>query len=390
MRFSGTSARGIRGPIIKRGDDLTSIIIDSLTNVTRYEDVMLNDGDIVCITESVVAISQGNFATLDDIVQDLNTKFVNDTIGVLFPVLSRNRFALILKAIVKTNKKVILQLSYPADEVGNKLFLEEELYKKRINPYQDEFMLEEFRKLFPTTIHQFTNIDYIDYYQDIIGPNGQIILSNNPNAILKYTKDILVASVHNRVQVKNELLNNGGNIILGLDDILTRSVNNSGYNEQYGLLGSNALGENTLKLFPRDGFSFVQEVQTKIKEVFGKHLEVMIYGDGAFKDPRGGIWELCDPVVSPGYTSGLVGTPHELKLKYLANEKFSLLDRDQSQQEIKKLIKEKNQPHDASLGTTPRQIVDLLGSLADLVSGSGDKGTPFVLIQNYFTNYATE
>lgn len=390
MKYTGTIARGIKGPIIAQGDNLSEIVIESLNNVCNHENIVIHDGDILCITESVVAISQGNIVNLDDITAEINEKFPNDSIGILFPVLSRNRFASILKAIARTSKRIFLQLSYPADEVGNKLIQEEDLIQHQINPYQDVFTLNDFRKIFPNTIHQFTNIDYIKFYQDIIGPTGTIIFSNNPSTILNYTKDVLVSNVHKRKSTINVLKQLGGNIILGLEHLLTEPKNNGGFNPQYGLLGSNVSSDEKIKLFPRDCFKITKEIQNKIKEVFNKHLEIMIYGDGAFKDPQGEIWELCDPVVSPGFTEGLIGTPNELKLKYLAAIHSQDLTKEELQMEIKKMIKEKTQEQNASLGTTPRQIVDLLGSLADLVSGSGDKGTPFVLIQNYFTNYASE
>ncbi|HHX00900.1 MAG TPA: F420-0--gamma-glutamyl ligase [Acholeplasmataceae bacterium] len=386
MKNIGTISLGIKAPIIKPGSDVAEIVCNSLSKAIEEDGVKLNDRDVICITESVVAISQGNFAKASDIATSIKETFNCETIGVVFPILSRNRFSMLLKGITLGTKNLVLQLSYPGDEVGNKLIKETDLINLNINPYQDSFTLEEFRKLFPSTPHQFTGIDYVDYYHEIIGENGKIIFGNNPKEILKYTDNVLVASIHNRKLIKNELEKAGAKVVKTLDEILNKPVNNSGFNKEYGLLGSNLAANDEVKLFPRDCFELVNKIQTKIKERFNINLEVMIYGDGAFKDPQGGIWELADPVVSPGYTEGLKGTPNELKLKYLASKV-------ESEEKVKELIKSKynNQTNNNdSLGTTPRQIVDLLGSLADLTSGSGDKGTPFVLIKNYFTNYASE
>jgi len=384
MKYIGTMSLGIKAPIIKPNTDLVEIIIESIKNAIQYENLKLDNNDILCITESVVAISQGNFATVNDISVDVKQKFSNEVVGLVFPILSRNRFSNLLKGIKGGVKKVVLQLSYPADEVGNRLISEEELLNAKLNPYQDTLTLFEFRKLFPNTKHLFTGVDYIEVYKDIIGNESEIIFANDPNAILKYTDEVIVASIHNRKFVKERLLQAGAKKVLCLDEILNKPINGSGYNSDYGLLGSNFMGEDSVKLFPRDCFTLVEKVKGRVKEEFGKDIEVMVYGDGAFKDPRGGIWELADPVVSPGYTLGLQGTPNELKFKFLARNV-------KNEDEIKNLIK--NKTSDAkytndALGTTPRQLVDLLGSLADLTSGSGDKGTPFVLIKNYFTNYA--
>lgn len=383
MKYIGTISMGLRAPIIKPGDNIVDIVCESIDKAVTNDGIELNDRDIVCVTEAVVAISQSNFASIDDISMDVQEKFNGETIGLVFPILSRNRFSVLLRGIRKGVKKLVLQLSYPADEVGNRLISEEELINANINPYQDSFTLEEFRKLFPNTKHIFTGVDYIEFYKDIIGVDAEIIFSNNPKAILKYTDEVIVASIHNRGFVKGELVKAGAKKVICLDEILNKPINNSGYSE-YGLLGSNYMSDTTVKLFPRNCFEIVNAIQMKLKEKYGKTIEVMVYGDGAFKDPRGGIWELADPVVSPGYTVGLHGTPNELKFKYIARTV-------KDEEEIKTLIKNKtedNRNKDTSLGTTPRQIADLLGSLADLTSGSGDKGTPIVLIKNYFTNYA--
>jgi F420-0:gamma-glutamyl ligase len=386
MKYRGTIVRGIKAPIIKKGDNIIDIVVDSLMNVVKYENVELQDKDVICVTEAVVAISQNNYATTSQIASCVNSIFKDDVVGVVFPILSRNRFSALLKGIREGAKKIVLQLSYPGDEVGNKLVQEDELIDANVNPYVDTFTASEFKKIFKDTTHVFTGVDYIKYYQDIIGEDSDIILSNDPKTILKYTDSIIVANIHNRKRTKEMLLKNGGKKVIGLDEILNTSFDGSGYNSDYGLLGSNLVKEDLVKLFPRDCDKLVLKIQEKIRETFGKNLEVMVYGDGAFKDPRGGIWELADPVVSPGFTSGLLGTPNELKLKYLAT---TVSD----EENVKRLIKEKQANlvgKAESLGTTPRQIVDLLGSLADLTSGSGDKGTPFVLVQNYFSNYASE
>ena len=386
MKFSGTISRGVKAPIIRQGDNLVKIVNDSLVNLVENDNVILNDGDVLCVTESVVAIAQGNFATTDQIAADVKKKFGDETVGLIFPILSRNRFSMLLKGIRQGVKKLVIQLSYPADEVGNMMITEEDLIETNINPYTDTFTSKEFKKIFKDTTHKYTGVDYIDFYQEIIGDDCEIILSNNPRTILKYTDNVIIASIHNRERMKDIILNSGGKKVYGLGDILNSPVDGSGYNPEYGLLGSNLSKGNSVKLFPRDSEKIVYDIQEQLKETFGKKLEIMVYGDGAFKDPRGGIWELADPVVSPGFTDGLLGTPNELKLKFLANT-------IKNEEEMKNLIKTKDKNlvgKMESQGTTPRQIVDLLGSLADLTSGSGDKGTPFVLIQNYFTNYATE
>ena len=386
MKFSGTISRGVKAPIIRQGDNLVKIVNDSLVNLVENDNVILNDGDVLCVTESVVAIAQGNFATTDQIAADVKKKFGDETVGLIFPILSRNRFSMLLKGIRQGVKKLVIQLSYPADEVGNMMITEEDLIETNINPYTDTFTSKEFKKIFKDTTHKYTGVDYIDFYQEIIGDDCEIILSNNPRTILKYTDNVIIASIHNRERMKDIILNSGGKKVYGLGDILNAPVDGSGYNPEYGLLGSNLSKGNSVKLFPRDSEKIVYDIQEQLKETFGKKLEIMVYGDGAFKDPRGGIWELADPVVSPGFTDGLLGTPNELKLKFLANT-------IKNEEEMKNLIKTKDKNlvgKMESQGTTPSQIVDLLGSLADLTSGSGDKGTPFVLIQNYFTNYATE
>lgn len=393
MKYTGTISRGVKAPIIRQGDNLVDIVNESLLNLVNNDNAQLNDGDVICITESVVAISQGNFATTDQIAEDVKSKFNGDVVGVLFPILSRNRFSMLLKGISQGVKRLVIQLSYPSDEVGNRLITQDKLLEANINPYTDTFTSKEFTQIFENTVHEFTGVDYIKYYQEIAGVNCEIVFSNDPRTILKYTNQVIVANVHDRKRTKDILKKSGGKIIIGLDDLLTKTVNGSGYNPNYGLLGSNLARENTVKLFPRDCQTLVYQIQAKLKETFNKNIEVMIYGDGAFKDPKGGIWELADPVVSPGYTAGLIGTPNEVKLKYLADNKLGNVNKQNLEEEIKKIIKEKDSTlvgKMESQGTTPRQITDLLGSLADLTSGSGDKGTPFVLIQNYFNNYASE
>lgn len=393
MKYQGTIARGVKAPIVREGDNIIDIVCESILNLTKNDNIRLNDGDIIAVTESIVATAQGNFVSVDDIADDVKEKFNNEIVGLVFPILSRNRFSNILRGISKGVKKLIIQLSYPADEVGNRFVSLDDIYDANINPYSDVFTKTEFKKIFPNTYHEFTGVDYIEYYQELAGENCEIIIANDPREILKYTKHILVANTHDRFRTKKMLLKQGATNVYTLDEILNISINNSGYNEVYGLLGSNLAKDNTVKLFPRDCEIIVHEIQKKLKELFNKNLEVMVYGDGAFKDPQGGIWELCDPVVSPGFTNGLRGTPNEIKLKYIAQTKFASSPKELLEDNIKKMIKEKDSNlfgNMASQGTTPRQITDLLGSLADLVSGSGDKGTPIVLIQNYFTNYATE
>lgn len=391
IRTVGTTARGIRTPIIKEGDDLVNIVVDSLLKATTTENFSLRDRDVLGITESLLARAQGNYTNADAIAKDIRSKFPS-TIGLVFPILSRNRFSVILKGIMSSGRKVVLLLSYPSDEVGNHLMDIDKMDKLNINPYTDVFTESDYRKLFgEKVVHPFTGIDYVDIYKEIGKDNIEIIFSNNPKTILNYTKDILIANVHDRHRTKRILKQAGANIIYGLDDILNSPIDGSGYNPEYGVLGSNLASQSELKLFPRDSQDFVEKLQKKLKEMTGKNIEVMVYGDGAFKDPIGKIWELADPVVSPGYTKGLEGTPNELKLKYIVDTELDDLKGEEVIKAVKKKIsdKENNIPSE-SLGTTPRRLTDLLGSLCDLISGSGDKGTPVVLIQGYFDNYATE
>lgn len=393
VRTVGTTARGIRAPIIKEGDDLVNIVVDSLLKASKNENFSLNDRDVLGITESLLARAQGNYTNSDAIAKDISSKFPS-TIGLVFPILSRNRFSVILKGIISSGRKVVLLLSYPSDEVGNHLMDIDKMDELNINPYTDVFTESEYRRLFgEKVVHPFTGIDYVNIYKEIGKENIEIIFSNNPRTILDYTKDVLVANVHERHRTKRILKESGANIIFGLDDILNAPINGSGYNPEYGVLGSNLASENELKLFPRDSQSFVEAIQKKLFEKTGKTIEVMVYGDGAFKDPIGKIWELADPVVSPGYTKGLEGTPNELKLKYIVDTELDDLKGEEVIEAVKKKItcKDTNlSEQEESLGTTPRRLTDLLGSLCDLTSGSGDKGTPIVLIQGYFDNYATE
>ena len=393
MRYSGTISRGVRTPIIKKGDDLASIVVESVCNCVKEANIELHDKDVVAITEAVVGISQGNYATADQIAQDVKNKFQDETVGLIFPIMSRNRFSMVLRGITRGLKKVIIQFSYPGDEVGNKLISVDELFDSGINPYQDVFTLEEFKKLFPNTVHEFTGVDYLQYYKDISECECEIILANDPRAILKYTDNVIVGSIHERKLNKKRLLQAGAKKVYCLDELMTSPVDGSGYNDKYGLLGSNLATDNSVKLFPIHCEELVLDVQKRLKDIFNKNIEVMVYGDGAFKDPQGGIWELADPVVSPGHTSGLVGTPNELKLKYISDNVLKDLHGKELQEAIIKMIKEKDSSLKGKMitqGTTPRQITDLLGSLSDLTSGSGDKGTPVVLIQNYFSNYSNQ
>ena len=393
MKYSGTISRGVRTPIIKQGDDLAKIVVESLDNCIKEANLELNDKDVVCITEAVVGISQGNYATSDQIAKDIKNKFGDAVVGLIFPIMSRNRFSMLLKGISKGVKKLIIMLSYPGDEVGNKLISPDLLLDTDINPYKDVFTEEEFKKIFPNTVHEFTGVDYIDFYKKTCECECEIILANDPRAILKYTDNVLVASIHERFRNKKILEKAGANVVYTLDEILTESVDGSGYNPKYGLLGSNLATTNSVKLFPRDCDKLVLDVQERLIKKYGKHIEVMVYGDGAFKDPKGGIWELADPVVSPGYTSGLIGTPSELKLKYLSDNEFKDLSGEELKAAMIKRIKEKDKNLVGRMetqGTTPRQLTDLLGSLSDLTSGSGDKGTPVILIQNYFSNYSNQ
>ena len=391
-RYIGTTTRGIRLPIVKEGDNLVDVVFDSVKRAIESEGIKTRDKDIICVTESLVARSQGNYATVDDIAKDVAATF-DGPFGVVFPILSRNRFSTILKGLAKSGRKLHILLSFPSDEVGNHLMDENKLYGTGINPYRDVITEAEYRELFGEEVkHEFTGIDYVKLYKEI-APNSEIYFSNDPRTILSYTKDVLVASIHTRELIKRELKDNGGNLVLGLDDILAHKTDEHGYNDQYGLLGSNMAGPEKIKLFPRDGQIFVDALQKRLNEHFGTHFEVMIYGDGAFKDPVGKIWELADPVVSPAYTDGLEGTPSELKMKYLADTELKDLSTEEMQAAIVDRIHEKDANlvgKDETLGTTPRRLTDLLGSLADLTSGSGDKGTPVVMVQGYFDNYAND
>ncbi len=395
-RRVGTVSRGIRCPIIRQGDDLASIVTESVLEAARAEGFSLRDRDVISITESVVARSQGNYATVDDIAADVKAKFGGDTIGVIFPILSRNRFAICLRGIAKGVKKIVLMLSYPSDEVGNELVSLDKLDEAGVNPYSDVLTLEKYRALFGENLHPFTGIDYVAYYSELIremGADVEVIFANQPTAILAKTKKVLTCDIHTRARTKRILRAAGAEVVLGLDEILNAPVNGSGCNEQYGLLGSNKSTEDKVKLFPRDCRPLVLSIQAKVYEATGKKVEVMVYGDGAFKDPQGKIWELADPVVSPAYTDGLVGTPNELKLKYLADNDYKHLSGDALKDAISKSIREKDgnlKGKMASEGTTPRQLTDLIGSLCDLTSGSGDKGTPVVLVQGYFDNYTND
>ena len=391
-RYIGTTTRGIRLPIVKKGDNLVDIVFDSVKNAIESEGIKTRDKDIICVTESLVARSQGNYATVDDIAKDVAESF-DGPFGVVFPILSRNRFSTILKGLAKSGRKLHILLSFPSDEVGNHLMDENKLYGTGINPYRDVITEAEYRELFGEEVkHEFTGIDYVKLYKEI-APNSEIYFSNDPRTILSYTKDVLVASIHTRELIKRELMDSGANKVLGLDDVLAKESTEHGYNADYGVLGSNMAGPEKIKLFPRDGQIFVDALQKRLNEYFDNHFEVMIYGDGAFKDPVGKIWELADPVVSPAYTDGLEGTPSELKMKYLADTELKDLSTEEMQAAIVDRIHEKDANlvgKDETLGTTPRRLTDLLGSLADLTSGSGDKGTPVVMVQGYFDNYAND
>lgn len=392
-RKVGTVSRGIRGPIIRQGDNLVDIAVNSVMEAAESEGFALRDRDVIALTESIVARAQGNYVSVEDIAADVKSKLGGETIGVIFPILSRNRFAICLKGIAMGAKKVVLMLSYPSDEVGNALLTYDQLDEAGINPYSDVLTLEKYRELFGENKHEFTGVDYVDYYANIIkeaGAEVEVVFANNPRTILKYTDCIINCDIHTRVRTKRILKENGAKVVCGLDDIMTESINGSGYNTKYGLLGSNKSTEDQIKLFPRECQDLVEGIQAEILKLTGKHVEVMVYGDGAFKDPQGKIWELADPVVSPAFTSGLVGTPNELKLKYLADNDFKNLSGAELKEAISKSIKEKDSNlvgNMASQGTTPRQLTDLIGSLCDLTSGSGDKGTPIILIQGYFDNY---
>ncbi|MBQ5314764.1 MAG: coenzyme F420-0:L-glutamate ligase [Oscillospiraceae bacterium] len=395
-RTVGTISRGVRAPIIRQGDDIVEIVTNSILEASKEDGFEIRDRDIVAMTEAIVARAQGNYATVDDIANDVKAKFGGETVGVIFPILSRNRFAICLRGIAKGAKKIVLMLSYPSDEVGNHLVSLDALDEKGVNPYTDVLTLEKYRELFGYEKHTFTNVDYVEYYESIIrecGAECEIIFANNPKAVLSYTKNVLCCDIHTRARTKRILKASGAEIVFGLDEILNKSVGGSGYNENYGLLGSNKADEDRVKLFPRECQPVVDAIAEKLKAATGKNVEVMVYGDGAFKDPVGKIWELADPVVSPAYTKGLEGTPNELKLKYLADNDFSDLSGDELKNAIKGKIQEKDDNlvgQMVSEGTTPRRLTDLIGSLCDLTSGSGDKGTPIVFIQGYFDNYTTE
>ena len=392
-RKVGTISRGIRGPIIREGDNLVDITVNCVLEAAESEGFSLRDRDVIALTESIVARAQGNYASVEDIAADVKAKLGGGTIGVIFPILSRNRFAICLKGIAMGAKKVVLMLSYPSDEVGNALLTYDQLDDAGINPYSDVLTLEKYRELFGENVHEFTGVDYVAYYSDIIreaGAEVEVVFANNPRTILKYTDCIINCDIHTRKRTKRILLENGAKVVCGLDDILNASVNGSGFNSKYGLLGSNKSTEDKIKLFPQECQDLVESIQAEILKKTDKHVEVMVYGDGAFKDPQGKIWELADPVVSPAFTSGLVGTPNELKLKYLADNDFKNLSGAELKDAISKSIKEKDKNlvgNMASQGTTPRQLTDLIGSLCDLTSGSGDKGTPIILIQGYFDNF---
>lgn len=392
-RTVGTVTRGLRCPIINQGDDIQAIVVESVLNAAQAEAFTIQDQDIVAVTESIVARAQGNYASVDQIASDVKNKFDEATVGVIFPILSRNRFSNILKGIARGAKKIVLMLSYPSDEVGNHLISLDDLDEKGVNPWTDELTESEFRKLFGYNKHRFTGVDYIEYYKELITSEGtdcEVIFSQKPKSILKHTKNVLTCDIHTRYRTKRILESNGAEKVYTLDDILSETVDGSGYNEQYGLLGSNKSTEEGVKLFPRDCQPVVDGIQERLLEATGKNIEVMVYGDGAFKDPVGKIWELADPVVSPAYTVGLDGTPNEVKLKYLADNNFSGLRGAELEEAIKKHINEKEADLTGVMeaqGTTPRQLTDLIGSLADLTSGSGDKGTPIVFIQGYFDNF---
>lgn len=394
MRTVGTVVRGVRAPVIREGDDLSKIVVESIVNCGKEENITFQDKDVVAVTEAVVARAQGNYASVDAIAKDVQQKFGTDTIGVTFPILSRNRFAICLRGIAKGVKKIYLMLSYPSDEVGNHLFDADLLDEKGVDPWRDVLNEKQYRDLFGYALHPFTGVDYVQYYGDLIRDCGcevEFVFANNIKDILNYTKNVLTCDIHTRARSKRILLASGAEKVFSLDDILNESVDGSGYNEKYGLLGSNKATEDSVKLFPRDCQSFVDKVQKGLKEQTSKEIEVMVYGDGAFKDPVGKIWELADPVVSPAHTAGLCGTPNELKLKYLADNQFAHLSGAELDEAIRQYIKEKDDDLKGSMesqGTTPRQLTDLIGSLCDLTSGSGDKGTPIVFIQGYFDNFA--
>ena len=397
LKSVGVVARGLIAPIINNGDDITSIAVDTLLKASKNEGFNIQDGDILGITESVVARSQGNYATLDSIAKDIKNKFESEKIAILFPILSRNRFAPCLEGFARALNEIILLLSYPFDEVGNQLIDDEALEEAGINPLLDSFSMEEFRKRFGSYKHKFTGIDYLEYYDSILkkyNKNSKIILSNNPKSILKEASSCLVCDIHSRKKTKAVLKKAGAEKIIGMDEILSTSIDGNGYNPEYGLLGSNKANEEKVKLFPRDAIKIVEKIQALILKETGKNVEVLVYGDGAFRDPIGKIWELADPVVSPAFTKGLLGVPNEVKLKYLADNDFKDLPKEEQERKISQYIENHQKEHLSNIGdmacegTTPRNITDLIGSLCDLTSGSGDKGTPFVYIQNYFTKWS--
>lgn len=395
-RRVGTVSRGIRCPIIREGDNLAEIVVDSVIKAGESDGFQLRDRDVIAVTESVVARSQGNYVSVDTIGEDVRRKFGGETVGVIFPILSRNRFAICLKGIARGTKKIVLMLSYPRDEVGNELLTLDQLDEREIDPYATVLTLEQYREYFGANLHPFTGVDYVQYYSDLIKAEGaevEVIFANQAKEILNHTKNVLCCDIHTRKRTKRILKALGAEKVYGLDDIMTESINGSGYNSQYGLLGSNKATENSVKLFPNDCTDLVSEIQASILEKTGKHVEVMVYGDGAFKDPVGQIWELADPTVSPASTEGLKGTPNELKLKYLADNDFSQLSGAALREAISNRIREKDKNLVGKMeseGTTPRQLTDLIGSLCDLTSGSGDKGTPVVLVQGYFDNYTND
>ena len=395
-RIVGTVVRGLRAPIVKNGDDLRKIVVDTVMQAAENGEFVIRDRDILAVTESIVARAQNNYCSVDDIAEDVRNKLGGETIGIVFPITSRNRFSIVLRGFAKGAKKVVVQLSYPSDEVGNHLVSEELLEEKGVDPYKDVLTEEKFVELFGRPRHQFTGMDYVAYYRQVIeeaGAEAEIVFSNDPRTILQYTKKVLTCDIHTRARSKRLLLAAGAETVCGMDDIMNAPVNGSGYNDRYGLLGSNKATEDTVKLFPVNCQEFVEDVQAQLKARSGKDVEVMVYGDGAFKDPVGKIWELADPVVSPGYTKGLEGTPNELKLKYLADNEYADLKGEELREAIRRKIEEKDADlvgQMVSEGTTPRHLTDLIGSLCDLTSGSGDKGTPFVYIQGYFDNYTKD
>ena len=396
-RMIGTVSMGVRAPIIREGDDLVEIVSGCIRDAMKEDGLAPRDRDVIAMTESIVARAQGNYVSVDNIAQDVRNKFGGDTVGVIFPILSRNRFAICLRGIAKGCKKVVLMLSYPSDEVGNHLIDWDMMDKHGVDPYKDVLSEEKYRELFGYVKHPFTGVDYVEYYGNLVrecGAEVEFVFANDPRSILAYTKNVLNCDIHTRARTKRLLTAAGAERVYGLDEIMTAPINGSGYNAKYGLLGSNKSTEDTVKLFPRECQDLVENIQAKLLEITGKHIEVMVYGDGAFKDPVGKIWELADPVVSPAYTAGLEGTPNELKMKYLADNDFAGLSGEALRDAIKNKIKEKDGSslvgNMAAQGTTPRRLTDLIGSLCDLTSGSGDKGTPIVYIQGYFDNYTTD